>query len=163
MPCWCKHHTTSTSSWCGFTENMPFILWIRTYKIERGVEGLSQSATEHCRGNIFCKVQERRTRSRSLYPLWTVSYSTFSCHKICCAFSVYLKKYRQRFYTLTTKEVISLLCFFIYIIFMSGQGLPCWLMNKSLSERPGTSRYLIMMSGHGHPADIVHYLKHICN
>ncbi len=59
-----------------------------SYKSEWGGGGLSLLATEHRRGNTSCKKQEEEQEADHSNPLWIVSYSTFSRHKICCASSV---------------------------------------------------------------------------
>ncbi len=97
------------------------------------LEAIKEKAGERVLLNRLQLIAEATSPARSkkeeqeanhTYPLWTVSYSSFSHHMSCCALSVQsTSQVQAEVAILTMKEDISLLCSSTNIIFVSGQGL----------------------------------------
>jgi len=83
--------------------------------------GLSLSRLHHIVEATAPVNVKNKKEKQSLDPLWTVGYSKFSLHKICCSLSLQLQA--EVAYTLTKKEDISLLYFTICIILCEARGL----------------------------------------
>jgi hypothetical protein len=85
----CKHYTIYLLRASRSTKYAIYIVELEAIKKSAG-EGVLLSQLQHI-AEVTSPVRSKKEEQEAdhSYPLWTVSYSSFSRHMICCALSVH--------------------------------------------------------------------------